>query len=528
MSFPRVLAGRRRALVGQLVANGFAQAGAALGGARALHASLAKPIPQARWLAALALSGIVLAALRVHAAGVGERLGQDYVTRVRLRIFEAAAARPARSPQNRAGVTMTRVISDLSSMRNWVSDGIARSLVAAVTLVAALCGLALTHPPAALAQGAVVVGCTLSAAALAPLLRAYVREARRRRGRLANNLGEKLLASQTVRQLGRTEQELTRVRTHSGWLRDALVRRARLAEAIVALPELATPIALAAWLTLRSASHPGELAAGVLVLGVLGGALRDLARALDHRIAFEEGRRRIAELLGAPRLVERRRARALAGTGPLAVEFVDVSVDGSLRNLTLAAKPGERVLVTGVAGAGKSTLLALAARLLDPDAGEVRLDGLPLRDLSLDAVHEAVQLVSPDLLLLRGSVAENVSYGAESDDADWIEHVVRACGLADDAALSEGLATRVDERGANLSAGLRARIALARAVAMRPRLLLVDDPAFAADGKARDALGRVLALHPATALVVAPADARDSGFDRAWALPAELDPKAAR
>jgi ABC-type multidrug transport system fused ATPase/permease subunit len=505
--------------VAQLVANGLAQAGAALGGARALHAALADGAPSPRLLAALAASGVALAALRIHAAGAAERLGQDYVTRVRLRIFEATASRPARAGASRAGVTLARVITDLGSMRRWVSEGIARSLVAGVTLAAALGALALFHPPAALALGAVALGCAALAAALAPLLRGAVREARRRRSRLANNLGEKLLAAQTVQKLGRTERELARVRTQSGWLRDALVRRARAAESIAALPDLATPLALAAWLALRGASHPGELAAGVLVLGVLGAALRDLARALDARIAFEEGRRRIGLLLSGPRLAEKRRPRALAGNGPLAVEFASVTVEGALRDVELAVKPGERVLVTGAAGAGKTTLLALAARVLDPGAGQVRLDGQPLRALSLDALHEAVQLVSPELPLLRGSVAENVSYGAEGDDADWLESVARACGLVDDVALPEGLATQVEERGVNLPAGARARLALARALAMKPRLLLVDDPAFGSDPGARAALARALELLPMTVLCVGVAGSFASESWREWAIP---------
>lgn len=527
MSFPRVYTGRRRRLVWQLLASGVAQGGATLASAHWLRTALAPG--GARALAGLAASGALIAGLRVYAAGVGERLGQDYVTRVRLRIFEALAVRPARAEREaRAGVAMARVIGDLASLRAWVSSGLARSAVATLTLTAVLAVLAWRRPAGAGLLAGVALGCALGAAALAPLMRGYVREARRRRGRLANNLGEKLLAASTVRQLGRTQDELRRVRTHSGWLRDALVRRARVGELLRALPDLATPIALAAWLALDSAKDARELAAGVLLLGVLGGALRDLTRALEHRLAFEEGRRRIAELLAAPRLSEPRRPRALPGDAPLALELAGVEVTGALRDVSLCAKAGERVLVTGAAGAGKSTLLALATRRLDPSAGEVRLGDVPLTRLALDTVHDAVQLVSPELPLLRGSVSENVAYGAAEDDAAWLEAVAVACGLASDPALADGLATRVEERGVNLSPGLRARVALARALAMRPRVLLVDDPSFALDAEAAAALRRACELRPMTLLAVAQDGSDLLAFDREWRLEAGSAREVAR
>jgi len=537
VSLPRIGGGQRRSILLRLVANGLLQAAAAVGLSVLLHTVLRSQRAAAWELAALAAAGAALAGLRIHAAGLGERLGQDYVMRVRLRIFERLAARPYRGAgADRAGLAMTRLISDLSSLRNWVAAGLARSAVAGVTLTAVLCALAWLRPHAALLLAAVVAVCGLAAAGLAPLLRGYVREARRRRGRMAGNLGEKLLASRTVQKLGRTEDELRRVRRHSEWLRDALVRRARAGEALHVLPDLAVPLAVALWLAFARGGDASEAAAGLLMFGVLGGALRDLARALDHRLAFAEGHRRIAQLLDAPRLRERRQPRVLPPGGPLGLEFENVSVEGALREVSLAAKPGERVLVSGAAGSGKTTLLALASRLLDPDVGCVRVDGQDLRELSLDSLHDAVQFVSPELPLLRGSIGENVGYGAEDDDPEWIEQVALACGLvsggAGDGSVSgadgpvhpgagvpeEGLATRVDERGANLSSGLRARIALARALAMRPRLLLIDDPAFCVDPLAAEALRCACALHPTTTLVVAPETYGALSFDRSWRL----------
>ena len=520
MSLPRVYGGKRRKLLWRLVANGLAQAGLAFGVALLLRDAL-RPNPSVPHpLGLLAASGLALVALRIHAARVGERLGQDYVMRVRLRIFEALAAQPLRAKRGpRAGLTMTRVISDLGSLRSWVSSGLARSCVACVTLSASIAALAALRPLAGLVFAAVVMAVALAGTALAPVLRSSVREARRQRGRLAGELGEKLLAARSVRQLGQTRTELRRVRRRSERLRDALVRRTSAAEAIHALPDLVTPVGVALWILVAGPDHTRELAAGILLLGVLGAALRDLARAVDRRLNFEEGRRRIASLLDEPRLQESRHPRELPGGGPLSLELEGVSIDGLLRDVALRADAGDLVLVTGPTGQGKSTLLALVARLLDPGSGELRLDGHPLRSLALDSLHDAVQLVSPELPLMRGSVRQNLTYGIADDDDDaWLAQVAFACGLTYEPALAAGLATRVEERGQNLSAGLRARISLARAVAMRPRLLLVDEPAFALDDEAANALRRALALHPTTALVVAPETSELLDFDRVWIL----------
>jgi ABC-type multidrug transport system fused ATPase/permease subunit len=518
-SLPRIYGGRRRRLLWLLIANGLAQGATLLTSALLLRRVLAAGGSSPIALVALASSGAAIVALRVLAAGTAERLGQEYVTRVRLRILEAIVARPTRAKRGtRAGLTMTRVISDLGSLRRWVSEGVARSCVASLTLGGAIAALAWLEPTGALVVAAVAITGACLALAFAPVLRGYVREARRRRGRLASTLGERLLASGTVHKLGSTRRELRRVRVLSQNLRDALVRRARAAEALRALPELLTPAAIVLWILLSGVDDLAEVASGILVLGVLGASLRDLARAVDHRLAFDEGVRRIAALLGGPRLAVADNARALAGSGPASLEFTGVSVENVLNAVTVTAHPGQSVLVAGSAAEGKSTLLALAARLLDPDSGQVRIAGEQLPELTLDSLHAAVQLVSPDLPLLRGSVAENLQFGASHGDARWLDEVARACGLVDEPGLREGLSSRVEERGANLSAGMRARISLARAIAMRPRLLLVDDPVFSVDEQAAGALRSSYALLGATTLVVAPEDSALLPFDAIWVV----------
>ncbi|MCA9502966.1 MAG: ABC transporter ATP-binding protein [Spirochaetaceae bacterium] len=525
MALPRIYAGRRRRLLWLLVANGFAQAVAGLLIALGLRQALGRaPDAPPPWsvLVAVAALGLVILVLRIREARDAERLGQDYVTRVRLRIFDRVAFRPGRGGAGgRWGVTMTRLISDLSSLRNWVSLGIARSIVAGIACSGLLVGLAFLSPLSAGVLAGVVIAAGLATAALTPRLRAIVRESRRRRGRLANNLGEKILASRTIHHLGRTRDERARVRSHSRRMTDALVRRMAIGSALRSLPDAMLPLAVAglAWAAASSPRAAAETVVAMLLLGLVVDALRDLTRSWDHRLAFEEARRRIEVVLGGERLREASDAVELPDGGPLALRFARVTVEGTLRDFDGEVAAGERVLVVGPTGSGKSTLLALAARLFDPDSGRILLDGLDARDLRLDSLHGAVQLVSPELPLLRGTVAENVGYGGFDAGPDWLESVLRACGLDEpSAALPEGPVTRVEEQGRNLPQGVRARVSLARAAAIGPRLLLIDDPTFHHDREARRALEAVLALGPVTCLVAGASAAEARGFDRVWSL----------
>ncbi len=228
MSLPRIAAGRRKSWLWMLVANGIAQALCGLALAYllrdALHVARDGSAPWNQSAGILSI-GVAMILLRVREARDAERLGQNYVTRVRLRIFDRLASRPARDrTAGRWGVTMTRLISDLNSLRNWVSTGVARSIVASITALGLLAGLVVLSPWSSIGVVSMTVVCLAGAAALTPRLRDLVRESRRRRGRLANNLGERILALPTVRELGRSRQERARVRSHSVRLSEAASR----------------------------------------------------------------------------------------------------------------------------------------------------------------------------------------------------------------------------------------------------------------------------------------------------------------
>ncbi len=150
--------------------------------------------------------------------------------------------------------------------------------------------------------------------------------------------------------------------------------------------------------------------------------------------------------------------------------------------LDLVAPAGTRVGVVGATGSGKSTLLALLARLWEPPAGTIRLDGIDIGRLPLATLRGALAMVPQETFLFSATVAENVAFGRPEASAEEILAAVRLAGLEEEvASFPRGLETVVGERGITLSGGQKQRVALARALLCQPRLLLLDDCLSAVD-----------------------------------------------
>jgi ATP-binding cassette subfamily B protein len=165
-----------------------------------------------------------------------------------------------------------------------------------------------------------------------------------------------------------------------------------------------------------------------------------------------------------------------------------------LKDLRFTARPGETIAIVGQTGAGKSTLTKLVNRTYDVTDGAVLIDGVDVRDWSLQSLRSQISTIEQDIFLFSRTIAENISFGATGNvTREGIEQAAREAQAHDFImALPDGYDTVIGERGVTLSGGQRQRLAIARAFMTNPRILILDDSTSAIDSATEDQIQRAM------------------------------------
>lgn len=254
----------------------------------------------------------------------------------------------------------------------------------------------------------------------------------------------------------------------------------------------------------------GQFTAFYTYVVMLTGPMRTLGIALGmSQRAIASGNRLFEILDREPAIKGKPGAPALpAGGGHVEIQGVSLRYEDeeALSEIDLEAEPGRVVALVGPTGSGKTSLVALLARLYDPSAGQVLIDGADLRDVALETLRTEVAFVADDSFLFSATVADNIAYASPQATRQQIETAARraqAQGFIE--RLPKGYETMVGERGLTLSGGQRQRIAIARALLADPRILILDDATSSVDAQTEAEIKRGLreALSDRTTFIVA-------------------------
>jgi len=399
------------------------------------------------------------------------------------------------------GQLITRVTSDVDLVREFVGGGLVRAVSALILLVGAMILLLVTEWRLAIIALAVVpvtLGVLLVfVRRLGPMFRGF-------QGLLAalnSVLQENVAGVRVVKAFAREPYEAERYRTANTALLDqGLEVRRTVANAFPLLFSIGTLGAgLITWLgaiqIVNGALTVGELVAFTSYLFlllqplfVIGFGAQSIARAgasaerLFEILDTDEELPEDPDAISLPELEGR-------------VEFREVSLrypgdtHTTLSDVTISVEPGRTIAVVGATGSGKTSLVNLIPRFYDTSEGAVLVDGHDIRRVTLASLRSAIGVVMQDSVLFSGTVRDNIAYGRPDATFADIEAAGRAAQAHDFILeLPSGYETRVGERGVRLSGGQRQRIAIARALLIDPRILIMDDSTSSVDTETEAAL----------------------------------------
>ncbi|MFI8191860.1 ABC transporter ATP-binding protein [Streptomyces sp. NPDC085946] len=464
-------------------------------------------------------------------------LSHDLAYRVlaalRVRVFDGLArSAPARVAGRRSGDLAATAMADVEALEFFYAHTTAQLLASGTVFTAGTVLLAVVEPW--LLTALLPVAALLAAAPFADARARAVRGARTRAAAatLSADTVEAVGGLRELLAFGGLDERRRRLaeqgravgaaqRAEASWeALAAVLRDVLIVTAVLGVVTAAAHAATAG--RLHGAWVPAAMALALSVLGPVA----ESARALSQAVSLRAAAARVDAAVKAPALAPPPAAPRRLPPGPLGVRLHRVSFGYGdrpvLDGVELTVPAGRTVALVGASGAGKTTCAHLLARFWDPSGGAVQLlprTGGPvdLRDLADADLRRAVAVVGQDTPLFHGTLAENLRLAAPDADDAFLAETARRCGVDRIAAPD----TVVGERGATLSGGQRARIALARALLARPRVLVLDETTAHLDNTGDAELAAALAEDPdRTTLVIAHRPATIRRADRVAVLEA--------
>ncbi|MCU1513298.1 MAG: transporter ATP-binding protein [Microbacteriaceae bacterium] len=419
-----------------------------------------------------------------------------------------------------SGQLLSRMLSDINLVRRWLQFGLILLVVNSLTIVVGLVFLL----SISWVLGLVFLVCSIPLWIFSYLFEnqyaAVARRSQDQAGDLATAVEESVHGIRVLKAFGRGSYALKGFATQAEQLRGTELAKARAIANIwfwlLLVPDVTFAISLLAgvWLAAAGQLSVGQLVAFFATATVLRWPVESIGFLLSMTFDARSATDRYFEIMEAPNtIVDPEHPKQITQPEGRLVfhdvhfRYADAAGDTAdlLDGVTLAIEPGETMAVVGVTGSGKSSLTALTTRLYDVTGGSITLDGVDVRDLLRSDLRQRIAMAFEDATLFSASVRDNVLLGKPDSTDEELSEALDIAQADFVFQLPNGIDTLIGEEGLSLSGGQRQRLALARAVAARPQVLVLDDPLSALDvdteALVEAALRRVLAS--TTALVVA-------------------------
>jgi ATP-binding cassette subfamily B multidrug efflux pump len=394
------------------------------------------------------------------------------------------------------GQLMTRITNDVEQVRVFIGTGLLQLVSAVALLVGSVVALFSMNWRLASIIIAAIPLMGLVLARFSKVIRPMFGQVQARLSALNTVLQENLAGVRVVQAFAREPYEHQRYHSLNEQLLDANVAAIRgmassfpLIFLIANLGTLAV-IWIGGYDVINGRLSLGELVAFNTYLGLLIMPMMMLGMIIAQLSRAGVSAGRIFEVLDATNeVVDAPGARALpAVAGRVAFEGVSFRYAGSeqpvLDHVSFVAEPGQTVAIMGETGSGKSTIINLIPRFYDPTGGRITVDGHDVRDVQLQSLRAQIGIVLQDTTLFSGSLRDNIAYGRPTATDAEVEAAARAAQAHDYIMeFPDGYNTVVGERGVGLSGGQRQRIAIARALLLDPRILILDDSTSAVDAE---------------------------------------------
>ncbi|MDQ7793770.1 MAG: ABC transporter ATP-binding protein [bacterium] len=398
--------------------------------------------------------------------------------------------------QARTGQLMSRATQDVETLRRFLGFGVVNILANSLLFLSILGILAALHWRLTLVALLTLPFAIAVVVQFGRKVRPAYSDIQQQLAVITNTLQENITGVRVVRAFAREDHETEKfAAVNQGYLERAL-KAARMWAFYFPLVNFLTAggTALVLWYggreVIAGRLTPGSFVAFNTYLVMLITPLRMLGWLVNLAQRAGASSQRVFELLDTdPGIKDRPGARELPpARGEVVFEEVSFSYEEengdrpALRGVSLVARPGETIALLGATGSGKTSIINLVPRFYDPTGGRILVDGVDIREVTLDSLRRQIGVVLQDTFLFSASLRENIAFGRPGARLDDIVAAAKAAHIHDFIqALPRGYDTLVGERGVGLSGGQKQRVAIARALLMDPRILILDDSTSSVD-----------------------------------------------